>query len=323
MHNSGLDADIVSKVKALAAKFEATGQDLASYLDGLLHRDYLKYWDYIRLETLLDLQHPKTAFPDEVIFIGYHQITELYFKLILHELEQLCQQAAIGYSYWQEKLSRIERYFGLLVHSFDVMVDGMEPEQFLKFRMALLPASGFQSYQYRLIELYCTHLHLLVAPTKRSPEMAQATIEEQYQHIYWKSGATELASKRKTLTLLQFEEKYAELFIREAKKLNQSNVWHQYLQQAPHWPAAEKEKIDALMRTIDHAANVAWPHAHYRSAVRYLHKEPTDIAATGGTNWQRYLPPKNQQVHFFPNLWSAEEITNWGKQKNVNGALTV
>jgi len=77
------------------------------------------------------------------------------------------------------------------------------------------------------------------------------------------------------------------------------------------------------MRTIDHAANVAWPHAHYRSAVRYLHKETTDIAATGGTNWQRYLPPKNQQVHFFPDLWSAEEITNWGKPKNINGALTV
>ena len=66
------------------------GQDLSSYLDGLLQSDYLTYWDYIHLDTLLSLQTPKTAFPDEKIFILYHQITELYFRLILNEIEQIC-----------------------------------------------------------------------------------------------------------------------------------------------------------------------------------------------------------------------------------------
>ena len=49
----------------------------------------MSYWDYIHLDTLLTLQTPKTDFPDENIFIIYHQITELYFKLIINELEQI------------------------------------------------------------------------------------------------------------------------------------------------------------------------------------------------------------------------------------------
>ena len=53
------------------------------------HADFPTYWDYINLDTLLSLQHPVTPFPDEEIFIIYHQTTELYFKLSLHELRQL------------------------------------------------------------------------------------------------------------------------------------------------------------------------------------------------------------------------------------------
>jgi len=71
------DKSILDKLEALQAKYAAMGQDLNSYLDGLLHADYLTYWDYINLDTLLSLQHPITPFPDEEIFIIYHQITEL------------------------------------------------------------------------------------------------------------------------------------------------------------------------------------------------------------------------------------------------------
>ena len=77
------------KINKLSEKYSATGQDLYSYLDGLLYADYIGYWNYINLETLLSLQRPKTDFPDEKIFIIYHQITELYFKLCLLELEQI------------------------------------------------------------------------------------------------------------------------------------------------------------------------------------------------------------------------------------------
>src|SRR6187399_1027117 len=86
-----LKPEIIERLKLLDDKYQAMGQNLVSYLDGLLYTDYLTYWDYIHLDTLLSLQNPKTSIPDEQIFIMYHQITELYFKLALHECRQIAE----------------------------------------------------------------------------------------------------------------------------------------------------------------------------------------------------------------------------------------
>jgi len=82
------------RLELLSAKYQAIGQDLISYLDGLLYADVTTYWDYIELDTLLSLQKPKTKYPDEVVFIVYHQITELYFKLALQEFKALANCSA-------------------------------------------------------------------------------------------------------------------------------------------------------------------------------------------------------------------------------------
>src|ERR1043166_6410395 len=140
--------EILSRLKQLEEKYDAMGQDLASYLDGLLYADYLTYWNYIHLDTLLSLQSPRTSFPDEKIFIMYHQITELYFKMTLHELEQIAEQQPLSADFLVTRLTRTNRYFENLTRSFAIMVEGMEQQQFVKFRMSLLPASGFQSAQY-------------------------------------------------------------------------------------------------------------------------------------------------------------------------------
>ena len=70
-----MENNINEKIKLLEDKYAQMGQDLNSYLDGLLLSNYLTYWDYIQLDTLLTLQNPKTDYPDEQIFIMYHQIT--------------------------------------------------------------------------------------------------------------------------------------------------------------------------------------------------------------------------------------------------------
>src|SRR5215213_853248 len=163
METNSLDPSLVEQVKKLQQKYAVMGQDLSSYLDGLLYSDYLTYWDYIHLDTLLSLQSPKTQFSDEKIFIVYHQITELYFNLILWETEQIGTNEAITETWFVERLRRINRYFYQLRESFSIMVEGMEKDQFLKFRMSLLPASGFQSAQYRMIEISCTDMINLVS----------------------------------------------------------------------------------------------------------------------------------------------------------------
>jgi len=303
--------ELEKKLELLQAKYSGLGQDLMSYLDGLLYADVTTYWDYIELDTLLSLQKPKTRFPDEVVFIMYHQITELYFKLSLREFKQLGEKADIDKTFFIERVSRINRYFEALIKSFEIMIEGMEREQFLKFRMSLLPASGFQSGQYREIEIYSTDFINLVAKDKRTNFDSESSIQEMIEHIYWKEGATEVSTGKKTLTLTQFEEKYMESFIQLGEECKTKNLWQVYLR------LKKEDREDAAVKNAlkinDINVNVNWPLAHYKSAVRYLARDKEDVAATGGTNWQKYLPPRFQKRIFYPELWSSEEIENWGK----------
>lgn len=64
MSHSASDQRLTDLLEKLQQKYAAMGQDMPSYLDGLLYADYLTYWDYIHLDTLLSLQNPKTSFPD-------------------------------------------------------------------------------------------------------------------------------------------------------------------------------------------------------------------------------------------------------------------
>ena len=314
--------DILQKLEQLQAKYDALGQDLGSYLEGLLQSDFLPYWDYVQLDVLLNLQKPRTAFEDEKIFILYHQITELYFKLCLNELAQLCRpEEHVGAENPNAeevlmRVQRVNRYFDALAVSFSIMTDGMDPEQFLKFRMALLPASGFQSAQYREIELHCTDLHHLVHRDFRDSIQPDADLKTLYAHIYWKQGAIELQSGKKTLTLTQFEAKYDKTLLQRALSLRGhilSAIWHRLSNDSTTSSQTLTELAQAL-RILDHRVNVDWPLAHYRTAVRYLHRPAQDIAATGGTNWQQYLPPRMQLRIFYPWLWTETQLESWGKK---------
>jgi tryptophan 2,3-dioxygenase len=303
--------EIKQRLELLNEKYSSLGQDLLSYLDGLLYADTVKYWDYIELDTLLSLQKPRTNFPDEHIFIIYHQITELYFQLAMKEFEQLADAADIDEKFFIDRVSRINRYFDALVTSFDIMSKGMDQKQFMQFRMSLLPASGFQSAQYRFIEMYSTDFINLVGKDFRSKFNEKSSITEMYEHIYWKAGATELATGKKTLTLIQFEERYQNEFIQLGEACVKRNLWQVYKRLSPE--AQKSEKVIGVLRHNDVNVNINWPLAHYKSAVRYLNKDSADIAATGGTNWQKYLPPRFQKRIFYPELWSEQEINDWGK----------
>ena len=311
---------LIEQINKLSKKYSSTGQDLHSYLEGLLYADYVGYWDYINLETLLSLQNPKTDFPDEKIFIIYHQITELYFQLCLLELEQINKNGrnvietgedlgwnkSLSVDFFIERLERINRYLGHLIQSFDIMIQGMNKEQFLKFRMALLPSSGFQSVQYRMIELRSTELVNL-----NSANSKNKTIQTLYNKLYWKSGAMDLAKNKKTYTLKQFEKKYDERLLKLTKKMTTKNVLAKYKSLSKK--DQKNKKLIHLLRAYDANININWKLAHYKSAVKYLHKKQQNIIATGGTNWQSYLPPKFQKIIFFPNLWTNKEKIEWGK----------
>lgn len=327
-----LTPEIEEKIKLLQDKYAAIGQDLNSYLDGLLYSNPLYYWDYIKVDALLNLQQPRTDFPDEKIFIVYHQITELYFYLTLHELDQISKNGKkmsssgqdLGWNdkmdiaFFIERLKRINRYFEALTHSFDVMRTGMDKDQFLKFRMALLPASGFQAANYRKIELACTDIRYLVHKNKRE-ELWNASLQDQLENIYWKEGAVIEETGEKTLTLKHFERKYMEDFLEWAEEYQDKNIWAKY-KELSEKEKQHKELLNQL-KMLDVNVNINWPLVHYKTAFRYMAREDSDIPATGGTNWQKYLPPRFQKRIFFPDIWSDTEKEEWGKSwvdQNVN-----
>ncbi len=113
------------------------------------------YGAYLKLDELLDLQAPCTGAHDEMQFIIVHQACELWLKLLLHELRAVRSAMTEGYERSAEHLlSRSAVLVGQLLAAMEV-IETMRPADFLEFRDELRPASGFQSLQFREMEILC------------------------------------------------------------------------------------------------------------------------------------------------------------------------
>ena len=98
-------------LKSLEEKFDSINQKTETHLEGLLWSKPITYWDYIQTDVLLNLQTQRTILPDEMVFIMYHQVNELLFKMILWEINQLCDTEKPTTNFFTERLGRISRYF--------------------------------------------------------------------------------------------------------------------------------------------------------------------------------------------------------------------
>lgn len=306
------DQRIYDKIKLLENRYSKDNQDITMYLDGLLHSKYLNYWDYIRLETLLTLQNTQSNLNDELIFIVFHQVTELYFKLVLQEIELLANCSDLTQENLTQKLNRINKYLDYVSNSFDIVSDEMSQSEFSQFRTSLFPASGFQSIQYRKIEICATDLINLVEPEIKEAAPFDLSLEECLENMYWKNGATDKATGMQSLTLKQFQEKYADELSYTASKYKNVNIWKLFKKTT--FNQVPNEALVTAMKVFDVNFNVKFGLSHLKAAVKHLKNNPS----TGGTNWQKYLPPKYQKTIFFPELWSKEEITKWGQDYLIN-----
>ena len=112
----------------------------------------MSYTDYLSLDTILSAQHPRSTAHDEMLFIIQHQTSELWMRLALHEIGAARDHLAVGNLRPAFKmLSRVSRIFEQLNGAWDVLRT-MTPSEYTRFRDALGQSSGFQSWQYRLIE---------------------------------------------------------------------------------------------------------------------------------------------------------------------------
>lgn len=294
-------------IDAIRDKYKALGENPDTYLKGLLQAKPINYWDYVQVDTLLSLQKPRTDFADEEIFIMYHQVTELLLKLMLHEIKQIVNAGEVTEWFLIKKINRMNRYTRMLITSFDVMRDGMDYHDYNTFRSTLAPASGFQSAQFRLIEIYCTRIENLINEDGRKRLSPEPDMEEYFEHIYWKDAGLRRATNEKTLTLRQFEEKYEEGFIALAKKVRGKTI-EEIVNNMLH----PSDALRDVLREFDQLYNIEWPLVHLHTAKHYLDSKGENKAATGGSEWKKYLHPQFQQRKFFPSLWSIEELKVWG-----------
>lgn len=112
----------------------------------------LTYSSYLGLDTLLDSQHPLTEHHDEQLFIIQHQVTELWLKLLIHELRSAMEKlAADDLPPALKRMARIKHIQKQMFEQWAVL-ETLTPIEYAQFRGALGPASGFQSLQYRTVE---------------------------------------------------------------------------------------------------------------------------------------------------------------------------
>ncbi|MBL7827997.1 MAG: hypothetical protein JNJ57_15310 [Saprospiraceae bacterium] len=301
------DPELLQRV---AEKFEAIGQNPNTHLEGLVWAKPITYWDYIHTDALLSLQLQRTTLPDEMVFIMYHQINELLFKMILWEIDQVANCKELTTGFFTEKLSRVSRYFDMLANSFTIMRDGMDVAQYMKFRNTLTPASGFQSAQYRLIEFASTDLINLIDYRFRATIDRNTPYEHAYNHLYWQAAGKDHTTGEKNTLITIFEARYKNEFIRFMEDYNQKNMMARF-RQLPESDRQNPELV-AAMRHYDKTVNITWVMAHYHAAEKYLESSGKPAEATGGSDWKKYMLPKYQRRIFFPELWSEEELRNWG-----------
>jgi tryptophan 2,3-dioxygenase len=265
------------------------------------------YWDYLEVDTLLSLQRPKTTYPDEMVFIIYHQIHELYFKLMIQELEKITSLDPDSQivdpddiDTWEKSLTRSTRYMYKLIHSFDVVKNGLDSREFGQFRKSLLPASGFQTHQFRLVEIMLTSFKNLVSADIRQGIPGETAFEEQlekyFDDVYWRKGAINRNSGEKAKVLVNFNLKYDELFREEIRKFERRNLHSRYQKASAAFPPKLIDALKDLEESI-----LMWKVMHFNTVSAHI---PSVSRGTGGTNWKEYLQVRNQKIFYFPEFWA-------------------
>ena len=161
-----------------------------------------------------------------------------------------------------------------------------------------------------MIEFASTELINLIDYRFRATIDQNTPFEHAFEHLYWQAAGKNHDTGEKTILLKSFEKKYKNRFIRFMKEYNQTNLWSRFKELQKE----DQKNIDLAnaMRHYDHTVNVTWVMAHYDAAGKYLNAGKKEVEATGGSDWRKYMHPKYQRRIFFPELWSEDELKNWG-----------
>ncbi|MCS6946589.1 MAG: tryptophan 2,3-dioxygenase family protein [Steroidobacteraceae bacterium] len=253
------------------------------------------YGEYLRLDRLLDAQHPNTFEHDELLFIIVHQTAELWMRLFLHELAGVfdcVQRDQLDPSF--KMLARIKRVQEQLLGGWEVLAT-MTPFDYSSFRNALGRASGFQSVQYRLLEFQLGNKNRdMLGVHQRNPQ--------------------DLQRLRLALEAPSLYDEVLRLLSRRGYEIPESHLTRDFAEPyVPHkqvaacWLAvyhnADKDwdlyELAENLIDVDHKFQL-WRFHHLKTVERIIGYK----AGTGGTSGVSYLA-KALDLKFFPELWQV------------------
>lgn len=264
----------------------------------------LTYSDYLRVPQLTSLQHPQSTPPhhDELLFIITHQTYELWFKLLLHELDAVVAnlQAATGNPGSRDEvyeaarlLRRCTEVARVLVQQFTIL-ETMLPSHFLAFRDKLKPASGFQSEQFRELEFLCglkdTKLLRLHEPTPDMHAALERRLREPSLHDAFFAALAALGTMPQVTDTATEAERF---------QARASAILALYHDEHGH-----RDWIDVCERLTEFdELLVSWRLRHIQMVERTIGMR----MGTGGSSGASYLRGTLDKK-FFPELWEARSL---------------
>ena len=243
----------------------------------------LTYGSYLRVQELLDQQRLESDPPahDELLFITIHQVYELWFKQLLHELGAVREEMFTGHL-WRARhlLGRVVSIEDVLIRQVGVL-ETMTPQDFLVFRDRLAPASGFQSVQFRELEFlsgakdpgYLDRFRGLTADERARLELRleEPSLWDAFLHVVRRAGLQADDDDQLTASMLTVA----------ADRPRYGEVW------------------ELAERLLDHDANAAmWRSRHVLMVERQIGTK----SGTGGSSGSPYLRSR-LGLHYYPLLW--------------------
>ena len=254
----------------------------------------MSYGDYLQLDAILSAQHPRSPDHNEMLFIVQHQTSELWMKLMLHELRAaVAHVAADDLSTAFKMLARVSKIMEQLVHAWDVLAT-MTPPEYSAIRPYLASSSGFQSYQYRCIEFSLGNKNAaMLKPHEHRPDLL-----EQVRAAYEAPSLYDEALKLLARRGLDVPQSHAQ------RDWTQPYVASPGVEQAwltvyrnpkQHW---DLYQLGEELTNLEDAFRL-WRFRHVTTVERVIGFK----RGTGGTGGVSYLR-KMLDVVLFPEIWS-------------------
>jgi tryptophan 2,3-dioxygenase len=279
-----------SKVPAHAHTVDLTGENVHWDLKGRM-----SYGDYLGLGDLLACQRPRTTEHDEMLFIVIHQSSELWIKLCLHEIEaaqHAIREDELGASF--KMLARVARVQANLIQSWEIL-STMTPFDYASFRAALGQSSGFQSFQYRMLEYRLGNKNGAMARVFESdPKIVRAVKRALDEPSLYDESLALLARRGFKVPKDKLRRDFSEPYASDPRV---TEVWRQvYRDVETHWDLYE---LAEKLVDVEYRFHL-WRFSHMKTVERIIGAK----AGTGGTSGVAYLK-KALDLTFYPELWQV------------------